>query len=168
MSHKTICAKFQKASVLLKMDKLLCEDMNIFDKIDQKLLEKADTTALLNEDMDLLQHVDPQKLIYEAMLEKDILMFENVSTQDAHTQTVCDDFNNQIPSDIDYETFIDEFTNDISSTQFMGSPMHFDDTSENRAAMDEANIQEILPLLTPSYNEEYTISQILGMFDEED
>lgn len=138
------------------MDRLLDEDMDVFDQIDQDILDRnyqQSVSSLLNEDLEFFNQIDPQKLIQDANLVRDSDVSEISSTQvkpDSNVPAESTPLNTQI--------FNDGIEDVNTSTQFGCSPMNVSDPP-----LDEA----IFPLLTPAYDEEYTVSQILRMFDNE-
>lgn len=131
------------------------EDLDIFDQIDQSILDRnyqLNTDVLLDEDMEMFDCIDPQKLIREAMLESNVVKSQDKSVQ-PNTAVV--------DAPLDFQTFLETIENVNTSTQHLSSPIHVTDLSSEEILM-----LEIAPLLTPACEEEYTVSQILKMFDQ--
>lgn len=138
------------------MDKLLEEDLEFFDLIDQNILNqgsvsdrvdhlKADT--LLCEDLDWFDQIDPQKLMSEhdteLTCETDALL--DLSTDSTSLNTRAIDFGTP-----------KKYTN----TQHLPSQ-----TCTLEPVSSNTPPGEVSPLMVPEYEDNYTISQILKIFD---
>lgn len=129
-------------------------DLDIFEQIKPEILNGPyiNTEQLLEADLDIFDQIDPQQLIYKALLEEDLEIFFN-SELSAISNTEDGDLNIT-----NYVTFCN-IGKEETSTQISGSPMHWPSELDSME-------QEVLPLITPAYEEEFTISQILNMFKE--